>query len=119
MHRIMLRYTQGIEDTVQELENLGLVQSAVVHTRVYSVAPMFKLYIINSDEVFFGYYPVKENTVSINSEKVKIFDLMGRDATLFHHAADDDPDSTGSQYVAQSQMWFDSIWDNVSRERAE
>jgi DNA-binding transcriptional regulator YhcF (GntR family) len=119
MRRIMLRYTQGIEDAVHELENLGLVQSAVVQTRVYSVAPMFKLYIINGQEAFFGYYPVKENTVPINKEKVEIFDLMGRDATLFHHAADEDPESTGSQYIAQSQMWFDSIWENVSREREE
>ncbi|GAA1450549.1 GntR family transcriptional regulator [Nocardiopsis tropica] len=119
MHRIMLRHTQGIEDAVHELENLGLVQSAVVRTRVYSVAPMFKLYLINGQEAFFGYYPVKENTVSISKEKVEIFDLMGRDATLFHHAADEDPESTGSQYVAQSQVWFDSIWENVSRERGE
>lgn len=119
MRRIMLRHTQGIEDAVHELENLGLVQSAEVRTRVYSVAPMFKLYIINGQEVFFGYYPVKENTVPINKEKVEIFDLMGRDATLFHHAADEDPESMGSQYIAQSQMWFDSIWQNVSREREE
>lgn len=119
MRRIMLRHTQGIEDAVHELENLGLVQSAQVNTRVYSVAPMFKLYIINGQEAFFGYYPVKENTVTINQEKVEIFDLMGRDATLFHHTADEDPESLGSQYIAQSQMWFDSIWQNVSREREE
>ncbi|GLU49841.1 GntR family transcriptional regulator [Nocardiopsis ansamitocini] len=119
MRRIMLRNTQGIEDAVHELESLGLVQSAVVRTRVYSVAPMFKLYLINGQEAFFGYYPVKENIVSVNKEKVEIFDLMGRDATLFHHAADEDPESTGSQYVAQSQVWFNSIWENVSREREE
>lgn len=119
MRRIMLRYTQGIEDAVHELENLELVQSAAVTTRVYSVAPMFKLYIINGQEAFFGYYPVKENTVTISKEKIEIFDLMGRDATLFHHAADEDPESMGSQYIAQSQMWFDSIWQNVSRERGE
>ncbi|MFD6095039.1 GntR family transcriptional regulator [Nocardiopsis flavescens] len=119
MRRIMLRYTQGIEDVVHELENLGLVHNAAVSTRVYSVAPMFKLYIINGQEAFFGYYPVKENTVPIGKEKVEIFDLMGRDATLFHHASDEDPESMSSQYIAQSQMWFDSIWQNVSREREE
>ncbi|MFC3997953.1 GntR family transcriptional regulator [Nocardiopsis sediminis] len=117
MHRILLRYTQGIEDSVQELETLGLVERASVETRVHPVAPMFKLYIINRSEVFFGFYPVAENTVTLGKEKVGIFDLMGRDAVLFHHGADEDSESTGSQYVSQSQMWFDSIWGSVAKGR--
>jgi DNA-binding transcriptional regulator YhcF (GntR family) len=117
MVRIMLRHTQGIEDAVVELETLGLVGKATVETRVYPVAPMFKLYIINRSEIFFGYYPVKENTVAADGEKIAIYDLMGRDAVLFHHAADEDPESAGSQHVSQSQMWFDSIWSTVAKGR--
>jgi hypothetical protein len=41
---------------------------------------------------------------------------MGKDATLFHHARDTDPESTASQFVNQSQMWFDSIWTSVAQE---
>ncbi|WP_017558821.1 GntR family transcriptional regulator [Nocardiopsis baichengensis] len=119
MVNIMLRNTQGIEDSVSELETLGLVQKAAVETRVYPVASMFKLYVINRAEIFFGYYPVKENTVVAGGEKVDIYDLMGRDAVLFHQAADEDPESAGSQYVSQSQMWFDSIWSTVAKERGE
>ncbi|MEV2277928.1 winged helix-turn-helix domain-containing protein [Nocardiopsis sp. NPDC049922] len=119
MRRIMLRHTQGIEDAVRELGTLGLVEKAVVETRVYPVAPMFKLYIINGSELFTGYYPVKENTVPVGKETVEIYDLMGRDAVLFHHSADEDPESTGSQHVSESQKWFDSIWNSVAREREE
>ncbi len=45
-----------------------------------------------------------------------MWDLVGKDTTLFHHARDVDPDSTGSQFVAQSQLWFDSIWNSVAQD---
>jgi hypothetical protein len=45
-----------------------------------------------------------------------VYDLMGKDTTLFHHAATNDPDSMGTQYVQQARQWFDSIWDTVARE---
>lgn len=35
---------------------------------------------------------------------------------LFHHAADVDEESLASQYVRQSRMWFDSIWNSVARD---
>jgi hypothetical protein len=38
-----------------------------------------------------------------------IYDLMGKDAVLFHHSANDDDTSTGSQYVDQARIWFDSM----------
>lgn len=119
MKTIMLRHTQGIEDAVVELETLGLVKSATVETCIYPVAPMFKLYIINRSEIFFGYYPVKANTVVAGNDRIEIYDLMGRDATLFHHGVDDDPDSAESQYVSQSQMWFDSIWSTIAKEQTQ
>ena len=47
-----------------------------------------------------------------------MYDLMGKDATMFHYEQGDDPDSIGGQYVAQAQAWFDSMWSTVSRDRA-
>lgn len=44
-----------------------------------------------------------------------IYDLMGKDAALFHHAVSDDDASTGSQYVEQARAWFDSMWTTVGR----
>ncbi|MGH3901334.1 MAG: hypothetical protein ACRDTA_24405 [Pseudonocardiaceae bacterium] len=31
-------------------------------------------------------------------------------------AANDDPDSTGTQYLQQARLWFDSMWTSVRRE---
>lgn len=40
---------------------------------------------------------------------------MGKDAVLFHHTADGDPESTASLYVAEAAQWFDSVWDSIAR----
>jgi DNA-binding transcriptional regulator YhcF (GntR family) len=114
--RIMERHTYAIVDAVNELGELGLIADAHAEVRVAPAVPLFKLYLINNSEAFFGYYPVQEHTVKLDNEPTAMWDLMGKDATLFHHSADADPDSMASQYVAQSAMWFDSIWTTVARE---
>ena len=43
---------------------------------------------------------------------------MGKDATLFHHAADGDAESIGAQYVAQAHTWFDSMWNTIAIDHA-
>ena len=112
----MERHTYAIVDAANELGELGLISDAHAEVRVAPAVPLFKLYLINNTEVFFGYYPVQEHTVKLDGEPVAMWDLMGKDATLFHHSADADPDFTASQYVAQSAMWFNSIWNSVARE---
>lgn len=119
MRRIMRRHTQGVEDVVRELEHLGIVPEACVEIRVYRSVPMFKVYIINEKEVFFGYYPAKENIILLGHEKPEIHDLMGRDSTLFRYIEDGNPLSIDSQYVNQTKMWFTSIWDFFSKEPSE
>jgi len=114
--RITERHTQAIVDSVQELGDLGLVKEADAEVRVHRAAPLFKLYLLNGREAFFGFYPVREHTLTITGERHEVYDLMGKDAVLFHHAATDDPESMASQYVAQAQAWFDSIWRTVARE---
>lgn len=113
--RIMRRHAGGIVDTVTELHDLGLVDDARAEIRVYPAVPLFKLYVINAAEVFFGYYPVEKHDVTLDGERTPIWDLMGKDAVLFHHAADVDPESLASQYVSQSRAWFDSLWTTVAR----
>jgi DNA-binding transcriptional regulator YhcF (GntR family) len=114
--RIMERHAYAIVDAVNELGELGLIEDAHAEVRVGPAVPLFKLYLINNAEVFFGYYPVQEHTVKLDNEPIAMWDLMGKDATLFHHSADGDPDSMASQYVAQSAMWFESMWTSVARE---
>lgn len=71
---------------------------------------------INDTQVFFGFYPVYEHQVSLRDEPTTIYDLGGKDAVLFHHAATDDDESMGSQYDVQARRWFDSIWTTVGHE---
>lgn len=113
---IMRRHTLAVVEAVNELGRLGLVENARAEVRTYPAVPLFKLYLINGAEAFFGYYPVQEHEVELEGEPTPIWDLMGKDAILFHHAVEDDEDSMGAQYVRQSQMWFDSLWSTVAQE---
>ncbi|MEU4247770.1 GntR family transcriptional regulator [Amycolatopsis sp. NPDC026612] len=114
--RIVQRSTQGVVDTVQELAALGLVESASAQVRTYHSPPLFKLFLLNQAEAFFGFYPVLQHSVAIGGEPVEIFDPMGKDAVLFHYAKSEDPDAIESQYVDQAQKWFDSVWNSVAKD---
>jgi DNA-binding transcriptional regulator YhcF (GntR family) len=117
--QISRRHTDAITESVAELADLGLVKNATAQVRVHGAAPMFKLYILNRSEAFFGFYPIFEHAVALHGETVPMYDLMGKDATLFHHEQGDDPDSIGGQFVAQAQAWFDSMWAAVSRDHTQ
>ena len=52
---------------------------------------MFKLYILNQSEAFFGFYPITEHAVTLHGQAVPMYDLMGKDATMFHYEQGDDP----------------------------
>lgn len=114
--QISRRHTDAITESVAELADLGLVKNASARVRVHGAAPMFKLYILNRTEAFFGFYPITEHAVSLHGQTVPMYDLMGKDATMFHYEQGDDPTSFGGQYVDQAQAWFDSMWATVSRD---
>lgn len=117
MAKIAERYTLGITESITELGDLGLVQKADVQARVYGAAPLFKMYLINEHDLFFGFYPVVEHLVTVaGGKQIPIYDPMGKDAVLFHHVADSDPDSTGSLYVAETAKWFNSVWNTVAHD---
>lgn len=111
---IMRRHMEPLVHSVENLATLGLVESATAQVRQQPTAPLFKLYVINGTDAFFGLYPVREHTVKIDGKSHTMLDLMGKDTTLFHHQATDDPESLDSQYVSEVSNWFDSIWDSLS-----
>lgn len=84
---------------------------ASVETRFHGSAPLFKAYIINGSDVFFGYYPAVRHQVRVDGKRETIFDPMGKDAVMFQHT---DPDSLGSQFVCQTRDWFTSIWGTIA-----
>lgn len=114
MAEISARHAGAIRETVEELADLGLVPEATVEIRLHGSAPLFKAYIVNESDVFFGYYPVVRHDVRIEGKRRSILDPMGKDAVIFHHTHDGDPDSTGSQFVDQTRAWFSSIWDTIA-----
>src|SRR6185312_11465052 len=87
--RISSRSLDGIRDAVAELMDLGLIKSGAVEVRVFATSPMFKLYVLNGEEAFFGFYPVTRHQVSIGGQQTAIFDAMGKNATLFQFTSDD------------------------------
>jgi hypothetical protein len=111
--KILLRHAGAIIDSVQELGSLGRVTKANAAIRVHRCAPLFKLYILNREQAFFGFYPIQEHAVSINGAPHPMYDLMGKEALLFQHSGDD---ASGASYVEQAQLWFDSMWNTVSRD---
>jgi hypothetical protein len=115
--QISHRHTDAITESVAELADLGLVGAASAQVRVHGGTPTFKLYILNGEEAFFGFYPVTEHTVALHGQPVPMYDLMGKDVTLFHYEKGDDPAGIGAQYVDQAQAWFDSMWATVSRDQ--
>jgi DNA-binding transcriptional regulator YhcF (GntR family) len=112
--RITRRAADGILDQVAELAELGLVHSATAEVRMHRASPLFKLYLLNNEEAFHGFYPVVERTVSIKGEPTPIYDLMGKDVPLFHYTVTDDDTSNGSQFVEASRQWFDSMWSTIA-----
>lgn len=114
LDRITRRAAGGIIDQVTELADLGLIRSASVQVKTVRTTPLFKLYLLNGEEAFFGFYMAVEREVSLKGKPVPIFDLMGKDATLFHYAVDDDETSNGTQFVQSVQTWFDSLWSSIA-----
>ncbi|MCD0482036.1 winged helix-turn-helix domain-containing protein [Streptacidiphilus sp. ASG 303] len=116
MHSIMVNYARSISDAISELSHLGLVQESNVSVRVHSGTQFFKLYVINNEDAFFGYYPIRPNKVVAQGEAIEIYDLVGKDATLFHYSVNEGDSSTGAQQVEQARMWFESVWDTIGRD---
>lgn len=116
MHDMMVGYTRSISNTMHELSTLGLVSEAKVSVRVHSGTQFFKLYVINQQDAFFGYYPIRPNKVVAQGEAVQIYDLVGADATLFHYSVNEGDSSSGAQQVKQAIMWFDSVWESIGRD---
>jgi DNA-binding transcriptional regulator YhcF (GntR family) len=113
--RITRRSIEGILDQARELGDLGVIPQVNAHARAHGIAPVFKLYLLNNEEAFFGFYPVVERTVNIKGEPVGIYDLLGRDVPLFHYAIDTDHERD-SNYVEAARQWFDSIWSTIAND---
>lgn len=114
-----------LHDLIERVDRWGRTRDSIAEVRIEVYPPgqgevadalLFKLYILNGEEAFFGFYPVVEHTVTINGDPVAIYDPMGKDTTLFQWAITDDEASDASAHVEQARRWFDSMWNTIARE---
>lgn len=103
----------GLADDMRALAESRLVADATVNVRTHNVTPSFKLYLINNEDAFFGFYPVYRRTVETDGRDVNRYGMKGKDAQLFHHDATGD----SAAYFIQARSWFDSVWHTLGRER--
>jgi hypothetical protein len=113
--RLTARHAHAILDSVDGLTRLGLIEKATAEIRAHRCAPLFKLYILNGEEAFFGFYPIVKQTIALASGPRDIYDLMGKDSVVFHHSARSGQPADAS-YIEQAQSWFDTMWQTVSYE---
>jgi hypothetical protein len=113
--RLTARHAHAILDSVQGLTRLGLLQSATAEIRAHPCSPLFKLYILNSEEVFFGFYPIVKQRLPLAGGEQDIYDLTGKDAVVFHHSVHSGQ-ATDIPYIQQARTWFTSMWDTISYE---
>jgi hypothetical protein len=111
--RITASHACAITDSAQELARLGLLASAAVEIRAYSCPPLVKLYVLNAEEVFFGFYPITRARIPLPGGERDIYDLMGKDAVVFHHSAHSGQ-PTDLAYIEQARTWFESLWNTIS-----
>src|SRR5260370_9643302 len=63
MHQITSRHAYAILESVEELARLGRIERGSAQIRAHQLPPLFKMYILNGDEVFFGLYPLVKHTI--------------------------------------------------------
>ncbi|MEU9913695.1 winged helix-turn-helix domain-containing protein [Streptomyces sp. NPDC051001] len=117
LHTITERHTSSLRGVLRELEAERLVPSVDVQVRHAPLTPAFKLYLLNGVEVLHGLYTVIERQVVTDSgEAIPALDVLGLGATLTHHVADADPNSSGSVFVESMRSWFESVWELLSED---
>src|ERR1700733_8516566 len=115
MHQVTGRHAYAILETVQELARLGRIKEASTEIHAYQVPPLFKLYLLNGDEAFFGLYPLVEHAIPFPDGSHPMYDLMGKDAVVFRHSKNTG-DAADAQFVAQAQAGLNSMWNPIRYE---
>jgi hypothetical protein len=111
--RLTARHAHAILDSVQELAAIGAIPQATAQIRAQPCPPLFKLYVLNAEDVFFGFYPIVRQRLPLPGGDRDIYDLMGKDAVVFHHCAHSGQ-PTDLAYVQQARGWFAAMWDTIS-----
>ncbi|MDI9887194.1 winged helix-turn-helix domain-containing protein [Streptomyces sp. HNM0645] len=120
LRAISRRYTDLLVDTLLDLQqesrpgdgSAGTVPEVDVQVAQVPHYPTGKLYLLNGEEALHGFYDLVDRDVRLeDGQEIRITDVIGLGATLFHYAKDEDAASEGSRFVSASQRMFNSYWE--------
>ncbi|MFG1810957.1 GntR family transcriptional regulator [Streptomyces sp. NPDC049040] len=109
LRRLTISQADTLQSAVGALADLGHVADVTVEIRTVPLTPMHKLYLLNGTDALFGYYEVVRRNVPFSRREIEIYDVLGLEATLFHHSTAGE-DGAGAEFVRSSQRWFESLW---------
>ncbi|GAA3488660.1 winged helix-turn-helix domain-containing protein [Streptomyces cremeus] len=112
MHELSALHSELIRTSLEGLRRERLVAEVSEEIRRVPLTPHAKLYLFNGTTALQGYYKIVERRIELaDGEELDTIDVLGLRAMLFRYVKDGDPASLGSVFVADSQEWFDSVWD--------
>lgn len=112
-HRIQQRQITALSDVAGELIDMELVENIDIEVRHHALTPLFKLFLINGADIFFGFYPIQRKRISIDGAAHDVFDLGGKDTDLFRYEIGD-TDGAGAPFVKAAVEWFTTVWSELS-----
>lgn len=121
---ILEKSVTTLSTAMNDLAASGIVKSTRVEVRLHGLGPSVKVYLLNGERAFFGFYPVTTAEYDLGPRRpaVNLHHPSGWDATLFT-AADGQstttgPTGNGPPFTVQAQRWFDSLWTTIAHDYA-
>ncbi|SCK05300.1 winged helix-turn-helix domain-containing protein [Streptomyces sp. WMMB 322] len=115
LHEIQRTWATALRNTFGTFRGRYEVPEVSCEIRTVAATPLHKIYILNGTEALMGYYTVVRDRVPYRDEELEIFDVLGLESPLFRFSAGPDGhDKQDDAFLAHSQAWFDSLWENLS-----
>jgi hypothetical protein len=80
--------------------------------RALPFTPPMKLYLLNGEEALIGYYMLTRREEEWEDQTLQMYDALGSQSLLFSFL--DRPGHRDAVFVAESQKWFDALWETIT-----
>ncbi|WP_111602341.1 winged helix-turn-helix domain-containing protein [Streptomyces sp. Amel2xB2] len=115
LHELQHTWASALRRTLDAFRDRYDVPEVSCEIRTVAATPLQKLYLLNGTEALLGYYHVVPEEVTYQGEELRIYDVLGFETSLFHFSsATDSQVKQDAAFVADSQAWFDSLWDTIA-----